>query len=767
MYYLTILSKLFHYKHIDALMVSRLYVLSKKSIAAVIVFSLVLVYALYPVLKLTIVLWFAILSLLSLFRIYVAYLYEKHHALFLEITWYKIFVTSAFMTATLFSLLGSFALFYLDEVKQIFIVASLIGLTAGAMSSLFPDIRIVIGYISIILIPLIVSLLFTQEEMNIMLSFLVTVYFISQIIIIINIYKQNTKREKQKEKIHKEQLMLHKKEEALDYFFEQAPIGIFSYDMNLDVTECNQSFLTLFSLKKSEILGNNLIHLPDQRPLDMLKKALHYAEKYSGPYLSIKGLELWIEAHSFPVYNDNNEIVGGICLIENKTNEHNALQDIKHMASHDPLTSLLNRRGLQKYMNDFMKEEKHKKMYSLLIYLDLNKFKHINDSLGHKAGDKLLVAISNRLQMFLKDSCLISRFGGDEFIIVSPFIATTLKGVDQESAHCIQRIQKSFLDPFTIDNMNLSIKTSLGIVIIEPNSTNIDEIIRYADIAMYQAKKSHTNYISYYDTALDEERKKIFTLQHDMIYAAGKGELKVYLQPIVTLRDDTLFAAESLLRWDHPTLGFLPPSEFIPIAIETGLIADITWWLIEEVCKYIFALKKKHIWYLNYISINVNAKQLLLNHFADEFLSILSKYSLDTSDVLIEITERSIIDNFEDTQGVIDTLRKEGIKCAIDDFGIGYSSLSYLKKLSFDTLKIDMEFIKDIKNKPDDIALVRTILDIGRQFNYHIVVEGIEEEKQKELLLAIDEDLVYQGYLFSRPIPKETFTEKYMKLLTL
>jgi predicted signal transduction protein with EAL and GGDEF domain len=138
----------------------------------------------------------------------------------------------------------------------------------------------------------------------------------------------------------------------------------------------------------------------------MLKKALHHPEKYSGPYLSIKGLNLWIEAQSFPVYNDNNEVVGGICLIENKTNEHNALQDIKHMASHDPLTSLLNRRGLQEYMIDFMKEDKHKKMYSLLIYLDLNKFKYINDSLGHKAGDKLLIAISDRLQMFLKESCL-------------------------------------------------------------------------------------------------------------------------------------------------------------------------------------------------------------------------------------------------------------------------------------------------------------------------------------------------------------------------
>jgi EAL domain-containing protein (putative c-di-GMP-specific phosphodiesterase class I) len=198
------------------------------------------------------------------------------------------------------------------------------------------------------------------------------------------------------------------------------------------------------------------------------------------------------------------------------------------------------------------------------------------------------------------------------------------------------------------------------------------------------------------------------------------------------------------------------------MAIETGLISDVTWWVIEEVCRYIAELKKENIWSLDYISINVNAKQLLLNHFVEEFLEIIAKNGLKTSDIMIEITERSIIDNFEDTQDVITALRQEGVKCAIDDFGIGYSSLSYLKKLSFDTLKIDMEFIKDIENRPDDIVLVKTILEIGKQYHYHIVVEGIEEERQKELLLEIDKDLIYQGYLFSKAIPCEAFTEKYL-----
>ena len=760
--YLNTLSKIFHYKHIDRFMVSQLYALSQKSLAAIIVFSLILCYVLYPSLSTAIVVWEGMVILLAVFRIYLATIEKHYPSKFEMLTWYKIFVTLAFSTATLIALLGSFGLFYLDDVQQIFVVAALIGLTAGAMSSLFPDVRIVVGYISIILIPLIVTLLFIDGEMHVILAFLVTVYFVSQIIIVLNTYRQNRELDKRKEEVYQEQLELLKKEEALDYFFEQAPIGIFSYDIDLNVTESNQSFLDLFGLTKEEMIGSSLRTLPDQRPLEALEKGLHFAETYSGSYISRKGLELWVEIQCFPVHDYYKNIVGAVCLMENKTKEHEAIQDMRYLASHDPLTSLLNRRGLNEYVHDFMKTEKHTYLYSLLVYLDLNKFKQVNDSLGHKAGDKLLISIAERLKIFVKESCLISRYGGDEFIVVSPFVADTEEGAEAESKLCIAQIKKAFMDPFHIDDMKLSIKTSLGIVVIEPNIMNIDEIIRYADIAMYQAKKSASNHISFYDTALDNERKKLFTLQHDLLYASGKNELKVYLQPLVRMRDDKVLAAESLLRWEHPSLGFLLPDEFIPIAIETGLISEITWWLIEEICQYIYGLKEQNIWDLNYISVNVNAKQLLLNHFVDEFIGILSKYDLESSDILIEITERSIIDNFEDTQDVINALREEGIRCAIDDFGIGYSSLSYLKKLSFDTLKIDMAFIRDIENGADDIALVRTILEIGKQFNYNIVVEGIEEEKQKELLLEIDKDLVYQGFLFSKPIPVEKFTEKYL-----
>ena len=763
MNYISTIFKMFHYRHIDESMVTRLYALSVKSITAVIVFSLLFAYTLYPVLSNSILIWEGVLIVLSIVRVYLVYVRKHDPQKFPLQTWYVLFVFSAFATATMFALVGSFGLVYLDEVRRIFVVATLIGLTAGAMSSLFPDIRIVVGYISIILIPLIVSLLFVDDTMHIILAFLVTVYFVTQIIIILNTFRQNSDLDKRKEEIHKEQIKLLKKEEALDYFFEQAPIGIFSYDLQLNVTDSNEAFLKLFGLEKVELIGNNLQKLPDQRPVNALTQALISPQIYSGPYTSVKGLDLWVEAQCFPVHNEQEDVVGGICLIENKTKEHQAQEDLQHLALHDPLTSLLNRRGLKEFVNDFMTKEEHGTMYSLLVYLDLNKFKNINDSLGHKAGDKLLISIASRLKIFTKETCLVSRFGGDEFIVVSPFVAQSREKAEEESKACIERIQKAFMDSFDIDDMKLSIKTSIGIVIIEPGTMNIDEIIRYADIAMYQAKRDCINFISYYDTNLDKERKKIFTLQHDLRHASHNGELEVYLQPLVKIDKNALYAAESLLRWNHPKLGFLSPVEFIPLAIETGLISEITWWLVEEVCKYISEMKRKGLWKLNYISINVNAKQLLLNHFVDEFLGMLSMYGLDNSDIMIEITERSIIDNFEDTQDVIDVLRKEGIKCAIDDFGIGYSSLSYLKKLSFDTLKIDIAFIKNIEKSVDDMALLKTILEIGKQFNYHIVVEGIEEEIQQKLLLEIDKDLVYQGFLFSKPIPMDTFTERYLE----
>lgn len=248
-------------------------------------------------------------------------------------------------------------------------------------------------------------------------------------------------------------------------------------------------------------------------------------------------------------------------------------------------------------------------------------------------------------------------------------------------------------------------------------------------------------------------------MQHDLAYAVERKQLGMFFQPIVSIKDETLYAAESLIRWTHPEKGLLSPMEFIPLAIKAGLLSNITWWVVDTVLKHILKWKSENVWCLNYVSINVNAQQLIETNFAEIFLGKLEDFGIETKDILIEITERSLIDNFESTQAVISKLRAKGVRCAIDDFGIGYSSLSYLKKLSFHTLKIDREFVKDLVSNPKEIALLSTILDIGRQFDYHIVIEGVEYEVQKDLLLSLDDKLCYQGYLFSKPLHADKFRE--------
>ncbi len=280
---------------------------------------------------------------------------------------------------------------------------------------------------------------------------------------------------------------------------------------------------------------------------------------------------------------------------------------------------------------------------------------------------------------------------------------------------------------------------------------------------MYQAKKHGHEHISYYNTQLDMERKETFDLQHDLGSALKENQLELFFQPIVNIKDDSLYAAEALLRWQHPEKGLIQPIDFIPIAIESDTIVDIGWWVLEQVCLHISQWKKDDEWKLNYISINIDAKQLIKNNFADTFLAKLKQYELETGDIKIEITETSLIDNFELTHEVIKKLQSSGVKCAIDDFGTGYSSLSYLKKLSFSTLKIDREFIRDMLHNEDHIALMRTIIKIGKQFNYSIVVEGIEEEAQKKIIKEIDDSLSYQGFLISPPIPEPEFRKKFLK----
>jgi diguanylate cyclase (GGDEF)-like protein/PAS domain S-box-containing protein len=720
-------------------------------------------YFLYPALQYKIIIWAVFLAGITILRFLLLIAYQRKREKFGIEKWYNFFKYTNFMTAVIISVLGSVFIFQVDSTEQLFIVVSLVGLSGGAMGSLFPDVRIMLGYVSIVLVPLIVTLFLIGSTLYTVLGVMLILYFITQIIIALNVHKQNLDLEEANREILEAHTQLFKNRETLEYFYTQAPISIFSYDLDLKITECNNAFLSLFRLKKEEVIGMDLHTLPDKSPLESIKKALEgRVETYVGPYVSLKGMAFWVEAKCFPIHDETQHVIGGVVLLENKTMEHEAVQKLKHMASHDALTQLSNRRGFKAYMEQMTEEKRHQDHYSLLFYLDLNRFKYINDSLGHTFGDKLLIEVAHRLQALMDEQNNLTRLGGDEFVIVIPFVSQNEDEAQVYAKKQAERIRKAFEEAFVIEGARLYVKTSIGIVIIEPKFSNVEEIVRFADISMYQAKKHGQDQISFYNIKLDKERKETFKLQQDLVHALEYDLFELYLQPILSIDNDHVNAAEALIRWNHPQKGLLLPDDFIPLAIELGVVTEIGWWVLKKTCQTITLWKEQGVWDIEYISINLNAKQLIKEDFIERFFSELESYNVDMKDIKVEITETSLIDNFELTQQVIHELQRRGIKCVIDDFGTGYSSLSYLRKLSFSVLKIDKEFIFDLEHNEDNETLIRTIVEIAKQFKYSIVVEGVETSEQKEIIRSIDHNLSYQGFLTSKPIPIEDFKNKYI-----
>ena len=732
--------------------ISSLYILSRISLILVLMLGLLIFITIYESEKIYISIWYLFLFLLIIFRIYEANIFKHKPQKYTFAIWHKRFFILSTLTAIMFSFLGFFFMYDISISQKYYIIFVLLGLSTASIPVLSGDIRLNILYTTILLVPISIIIFFTENlPLHIIISVTFLLYFISQVFIINKSYEKKKKIDD-----------LESQETLLHSLFKNAPLGVFTYNKYLEIIDCNDELGRIFNNSKNNIIGMNLKDLPDQRPIEMFQNYLEVGtDTYDGPYSSINGEEFWMEAKAFTIEKGDGEDFYGVGIIEDKTKEHNALEKLEQLVNHDILTGLLNRRGFAKALDGIVKHEKHESYYSILYYLDLNQFKSINDSLGHAMGDKVLLEVSDRLTKAVNKSIIICRLSGDEFILVVPYVSQEMDKLSYKSKAIADSIKDVFVEPFILDNMHLYVSASIGIVYIEPKEINTEEILRHADLSMYQAKKTIGN-IAYYNSYLDIKQKNLFILQQDLAYMQSNNELKLFFQPIVDMSNNKLYAAEMLLRWEHPIKGMLSPDEFIPLAIKAGLLSKITWWLIENVCKQISQWKNEGIWKLKYISINISPHQLLENNFADELIMILEKYSIAKSEIMLEITERSLIDNFESTQEIITELKQYGVKCAIDDFGIGYSSLSYLKRLSLHTLKIDREFVKDIGKDPNELVLMQTILNIGRQFNYSIIIEGIENREQIDALLMIDRELYYQGYLFSEALEVDEFRKRIL-----
>ncbi len=625
--------------------------------------------------------------------------------------------------------------------------------------------------IKIIITTLILSTLFIiifwseVQNKTLLITWFTLIILLNILLLIVNkkfnqlLYKTYTNQERCKE-VNRQLLA---KEKKLTAFLKQAPIGIFYYDHNLNILRYNSMFQKLLGLDKN-LKNFNLREIKDKKVVDKLQQVVTIPsekETIGSSNITFQENPIWIELTCSSLL-DKNDIIGGIGTIEDKSAEHNAYEKINYISLHDALTDLPNRRNYQNYMEEMIEKVEHIDYYSFLFYMDLNHFKQINDTFGHIVGDKLLLEVASRLKALEIDKKYLSRIGGDEFIMVIPFYTKELERARKEAKSIALQIKEIFKEAFHIEGLDLYMTSSIGIVIIEPNSNDTEQIIRQADMAMYQTKREGLNNIRFYDYSLDLQQQELTSLQHDLKFAIENNELELYYQPIVSISNNTLNAVEALVRWNHPTKGLIMPDKFIPMATESGLITKIGWWVAKEACRQLYVWKNAHIINFEYISININARQLNEINFVEQLDSCIKKGNISPSLLKLDLTETTLLDNFTKTQEIIQKLKERGIECSIDDFGTGYSSLSYLKKMAFKVLKIDKTFISDILTNPDSQELVKSIIAIGKQFNYKIIIEGIENEQQREALMKIDDSIYYQGYLCSKAIPAKEFEQQFL-----
>jgi diguanylate cyclase (GGDEF)-like protein len=386
------------------------------------------------------------------------------------------------------------------------------------------------------------------------------------------------------------------------------------------------------------------------------------------------------------------------------------------------------------------------------LFLDMDHFKVVNDTLGHLVGDGLLQALAQRLRGCLREGDTLSRIGGDEFMLLLPHIRSR-----DNAAYIAQKILSSLKQPFNIEGHELFAGMSIGIAIYPDDGDNIETLIKHADIAMYHAKDHGRNDYKFFT----QDLHKLFTgrlaIENEMRYALEKKEFEVYYQPQVAVESQRIRGMEALIRWNHPTRGMVSPNEFIPIAEESGLITPISEWVLGAACHQARLWRDAAMPQIS-MAVNLSARQIEHPQFVDKFVHSLHKYMPDGNGIEIEITESTLM---RDMDGAINKLRKladMGVEISIDDFGTGYSSLSYLKKLPINTIKIDRSFIHDLTGHTNNgSTIVAGIAAMAKGLRLKVVAEGVETQEQLDYLLSLGCD-TYQGFLFSRPVDAQSAT---------
>jgi len=550
-------------------------------------------------------------------------------------------------------------------------------------------------------------------------------------------------------------------EEALLGFINSTSDLIFCCTPDGTVIFSNQIFRDVFNLGQEEFGLRSLFDFFAPEARDALRKQFDNVKNVNqAGHIELQlaagaRASMYVEMSLFESNQGGNALtVWGVC--RDITERKIAQQELYKLAHHDMLTGLPNRVLLEDRLQQAKALAHRMNSRFAVLFLDIDRFKMINDTLGHSVGDELLRLVAVRLKKTLRETDTVARIGGDEFIILLSSVN------DRNDVHSLsEKILKSLVVPFKLRDHELFISTSLGVCMYADDAHDTDDIVKKADLAMYHAKSMGRNNVQFYNNDMDQNASRRFIISNSLRRGLEKNEFRVYYQPKVDIATGRIVAMEALVRWEHPELGLLSPLEFIQLAEENGLIMQLGEWVLRESCIQNVKWQSEGILDLN-IAVNLSGYQLQHTDMLATIRKVLKETGMSPDRLELEITESVIMQNADFAVSILSDLSELGIQVSIDDFGTGYSSLAHLKRFSVNTLKIDRSFVREVDLNSTDAAIATAIIAMGNSLNLNVIAEGVETQSQYDFLKFNNCDQV-QGFLFCRPLPPEELIELLRK----
>jgi len=554
---------------------------------------------------------------------------------------------------------------------------------------------------------------------------------------------------------HEAELALARSEARYRALVEHSQVGVYILQDDR-YTFVNHAFATMVGWDECALIGQtyHLVVAPECVPalderLRLRRSGIAVPPDYETVLVRRDGTRIEVSVSTSALELDGVAHVSG--TVRDLSQRRRAEAELEYHATHDRLTSLPNRLACEGRLHETMLAARERGDYGYaVLFLDLDGFKVVNDSLGHAAGDRLLLAIAARLDRMLGEQALVARYGGDEFTVLPH------GECDAERAIALaQVVLRAFEEPYQVESQSVFSACSIGIVLGRPEYLTTDQVLRDADTAMYRAKAAGKSRHVVFDAAMHAAARERFTLENDLRRGLERREFRVHFQPIVSLPERALVGCEALVRWQHPVRGLLAPAEFLDVAEETGMLAALDDWVLAETCVLVADWRRRFPAHAGLrVSVNVDERQLSDPGFVARLAQRLSDVGLDGSALAMEVTERVFRSGRRELEAVLRGLRQLGVRPVVDDFGTGYSSLESFAASPFDAVKIDRSFVSDVESNPRHLAIVRTIAGLARELGLGLTAEGVETEGQAVLMTELG-CTTAQGYLFARPMPPE------------